>query len=357
MSALSDLGWSSFFAEQIDPDNEKTLVPARVAGQERGLYRLWAEAGEWFGEVAGRLRFEAHERGGLPAVGDWVLAKPPVGQGRAILHRVLAPRSRISRKVAGERVEEQVLAANIDTIFLMTSLNRDFNARRIERALTLAWESGARPVVLLSKADLAEDSAVWSREAASVAVGVPVHVTSAITGEGLDEVRRHLPPGSTAVLIGSSGVGKSTLVNALLGGASLRTAAVREHDDRGRHTTTSRQMLRVPGAGLLLDTPGLRELQLWDSGTGLARAFVDIESLSDRCQFADCRHESEPGCAVRRAVETGVLGRDRLSSYHKLRREQEYLDRKRDPLLRAEEQRKWKATHKAIRRLYKDRSS
>jgi ribosome biogenesis GTPase len=356
VSALSDLGWSSFFAEQVDADGEKrALVPARVAGQERGLYRLWTEAGEWCGEVAGRLRFDAVERGGLPAVGDWVLAKPPVGAGRATLHRILARRSRISRKVAGERIEEQVLAANIDTIFLMTSLNRDFNARRIERALTMAWESGARPVVLLSKADLAEDPAAWSRETASVAVGVPVHVTSAITGEGLDDVRQHLPPGSTAVLIGSSGVGKSTLINALVGGGQLRTAAVREHDDRGMHTTTSRQMLRVPGGGLLVDTPGLREMQLWDSGTGLARAFVDIESLSGPCHFADCRHESEPGCAVRQAVETGVLSRDRLSSYHKLRREQAFLDRKRDPRLLSEEQRKWRATHKALRRFYKDR--
>jgi ribosome small subunit-dependent GTPase A len=233
--ALSDLGWSPFFEKQVESDDhERAFVPARVVGQERSLYRLWSEAAEWLGEVSGRLRFDAHGRGGLPAVGDWVLVKPSPGDGRAIVHRALARRSRISRKVAGGRVEEQVLAANVDTIFLVTSLNREFNPRRIERALTLAWESGARPVVLLTKADLTADAAAWSEQTALVAVGVPVHVTSAVTGDGLDEVRQHLSPGSTAVLIGSSGVGKSTLINALLGGGRLRTAAVREHDDRGR---------------------------------------------------------------------------------------------------------------------------
>ncbi len=214
MPALSDLGWSPFFEEQVNPDDhERAFVPARVAGQERNLYRLCSEAGEWSGEISGRLRFGAHDRGALPAVGDWVLARAPQGDGRAIVHRALARRSRISRKVAGCRVEEQVLAANVDTIFLVTSLNREFNPRRIERALTLAWESRARPVVLLTKADLTADAAAWSEQAALVAVGVPVHVTSAVTGHGLDEVRQHLSPGSTAVLIGSSGVGKSTLIN------------------------------------------------------------------------------------------------------------------------------------------------
>jgi ribosome biogenesis GTPase / thiamine phosphate phosphatase len=352
--ALAELGWSSFFEDQIDSDDkERTLVPARVAGQARNLYRLWSETAEWSAEVSGRLRFD----GTLPAVGDWVLVNSPRGDGRAIVHRVLRRQSRISRKAAGGRVEEQVLAANVDTIFLVTSLNRDFNARRIERALTVAWESGARPVVLLSKADLTADAAPWREQAAAMAVGVPVLVTSAITGDGLDEIRQHLSPGSTAVLVGSSGVGKSTLVNALLGGATLRTAAVREHDDRGRHTTTSRQMLRVAGAGLLIDTPGLRELQLWDSAAGLGQAFADVEAAGARCHFADCRHESEPGCAVRQAVEAGLLDPERVQSYHKLRREQEFLDRKRDPLLRSEEQRKWKATHKALRRLYRDRKS
>lgn len=358
LSEMSELGWTPFFEDQIESnDVEKGLRPARVAGQERGLYRLWAGPDEWPAEMSGRLRFESREHGAMPAVGDWVLARAPRSEGRALIRRVLERRGRISRKVAGRRVEEQVLAANIDTLFLVTSLNREFNPRRIERALTLAWESGARPVVLLNKADLADDPAVWSRAAESVAAGAPAHLTCAITGSGLDAVRGYLTPGSTAVLIGSSGVGKSTLINALLGGPAIRTGPIREHDDRGRHTTTSRQMLRVPGGGLLIDTPGLRELQLWDSAMGLGHAFADVESLASRCRFSDCRHDSERGCAVRQAVDAGALHHDRLEGYRKLRREQEFLDRKRDPLLRAAERRKWKAVYKAMRRHYRERRS
>jgi ribosome biogenesis GTPase len=346
-------GWGPFFESQVEEEEKQQLVPARVSEEGRGAYRLWAEAGEWLAELAGRLRFEAVERADWPAVGDWVLARPPQGDGRALIQRVLERRSRFSRKVAGSRVDEQVIAANIDTVFLVTSLNREFNLRRIERYLTLVWESGARPVVVLNKADLIDNPAEWQLQAESVAMGVPVYVTSALRVQGLDELRKEIRPGSTTALLGSSGVGKSTLLNAFLGEDRLRAAAIREDDDRGRHTTTSRQLLFVPGGGLLMDTPGMRELQLWDSAEGLEHAFGDIEALALQCRFRDCKHESEPHCAVRQAIDEGRLDVARLENYHKLQREQQFLDRKRDAGLQAAERRKWKPIHKAMRNFKK----
>jgi ribosome biogenesis GTPase len=346
-------GWGPFFESQIREDERSQLVPARVAEEGRGVYRLYGESGEWLAELAGRLRFETTERADLPAVGDWVLVRPPQGSGRALIQHVLERRSRFSRKVAGNRVDEQVVAANIDTVFLVTSLNREFNLRRMERYLTLVWESGARPVVVLNKADLIDNPAEWRHQAESVAMGVPIYVTSALRGQGLEELRTEIRPGTTTALLGSSGVGKSTLINALLGKERLRTAAVREDDDRGRHATTSRQLLLVPGGGLLVDTPGMRELQLWDSAEGLEHAFADVEALAMQCHFRDCHHESEPNCAVRLAIAAGALEATRLESYHKLQREQRFLDRKRDAGLQAEERRKWKPIHKAMRNFRK----
>lgn len=353
MFRLPDLGWGPFFEAQVEVDERRQFLPARVAEEGRGVYRLFAERGEWLAELAGRLRFEAVERAELPAVGDWVLARPPQGEGRALIQRVLPRRGSFSRKVAGRRVDEQVIAANIDTVFLVTSMNREFNLRRIERYLTLVWESGARPVVLLNKADRVEDTSTWQRQAESVSMGVPILVTSGLTGAGLSGLREYVTPGTTAALLGSSGVGKSTLINALVGNGRLRTGAIREDDDRGRHITTARQMIPVPGGGLLIDTPGMRELQMWDSSEGLDHAFVDIEALALQCRFGDCRHLHEPGCAVRRGVSEGALEAARVESYHKLQREQQFLDRKRDVGLQAEERRKWKPIHKAMRNFKK----
>jgi len=353
---LTDLGWSSFFESQLTAGlqgEDRAPVPARVAEEARGVYRLFAQAGVWLAELTGRLRHEVTSRAGLPAVGDWVLARPSQGDGRALIQRVLARRSRFARKTAGTRVEEQIVAANVDTVLLVSSLNREFNVRRIERYLTLVWESGARPVVVLNKADLIPDPGAWRYQAESVAMGVPVFVTSAVTGEGLGELRPYLHRGETVALLGSSGVGKSTLINARIGEELLRTSAIREDDDRGRHTTTSRQMLLVPGGGVLIDTPGMRELQLWDSAAGLDHAFADVEALALQCFFTDCAHESEPKCAVLQAVEEGALDAARVESYHKLRREQAFLDRKRDPAAMAAERKKWRHIHKAMRNFSK----
>jgi ribosome biogenesis GTPase len=344
-----DLGWNSFFASQLGPGDCEPYFPARIVGEQKNSYQLWGEAGERFGEVSGRMLHAAVERGDLPVVGDWVVARPRPGGDRATIHRILARRTKFSRQVAGKRTAEQILAANIDCAFIVTSLNRDLNLRRIERYLTLTWQSGARPVVLLSKSDLCPDPARFIAEVESVAPGIPIHAISAVTGEGLDIILNYLTKGRTGVLLGSSGVGKTTLINRLMGGTLLPVAPIRESDDRGRHTTTSRQLVLLPDAGMIIDTPGLRELQLWQSEAGLDRSFEDIRSLAARCRYNDCRHQTEPGCAVLKALDEGALPTKRLESYRKLQKELDHLSVRQDVFLRQKQKRKWKQIHKAFR--------
>jgi ribosome biogenesis GTPase / thiamine phosphate phosphatase len=347
---LERLGWTSSFEEAFRSFVAEGLRPARVASAHTHLYRLYHEAGECLAEVAGRLRHEAAGPQDFPAVGDWVAASFPAGDGRAVVHAVLPRRTRFSRKMPGSVTEEQVLAANVDTVFLVGGLDGDFNPRRLERALVLAWESGADPVILLSKADLAADVEARRREAEAVAGGMAVHVVSSLRGEGLAAVRAYLGVGRTVALLGSSGVGKSTLINRLLGEERFATASVRAHDDRGRHTTTHRELVVLPEGGLVIDTPGLREIQLWSAAGGLERAFDDVQSLAAVCRFTDCAHESEPGCAVRAAEADGRLSPERLQSYFKLQRELRHLEVRQSHQLQSEQKAKWKAIHKAARR-------
>lgn len=349
MHRLEDLGWSSFFEAHWSPEERETLTPARIMEEHRNFYRLSTQHGDLMSEISGRLFFQAQGHRDLPAVGDWLLVQARWQERRATIQRVLPRRSKLSRKVAGSRVSEQIVAANVDTLFLVNGLDGDFNLRRMERYLALAWESGGQPVILLNKADLCDRIAERMAAVEEIAVGAPVHVLSAATGWGMDALSCYLGKGQTVALLGSSGVGKSTLINRLVGTELQKVQETRECDDRGRHTTTSRKLILLPAGGILVDTPGMRELQLWDSSEGLQRTFGDIESLAANCRFRDCRHLTEPGCAVREAMNEGSLDARRLASYAKLQKEQRYLARKQDVVARLEDKRKWKKIHKALR--------
>jgi ribosome biogenesis GTPase len=354
---LNALGWTPFFAEAFASHRQTGCEAARVAAEHRGGYRVYSARGELAAELSGRFRYKAALPGDFPAVGDWVAVETRPEQSKAVIQAVLPRRTKFSRSAAGNRAEEQIVAANIDDVFLVTSLNRDLNPRRLERYLTLAWESGADPVIVLTKADLCEDVAAEVRRVESVSGGVPAYVVSAVTGEGLAELAGCLRPGRTAVLLGSSGVGKSTLINFWCGEERLKVQAIREDDDRGRHTTSHRQLVLLPAGGLLLDTPGMRELQLWEGASGLHETFADVELFAARCHFADCQHDTEPDCAVRGAVALGELDAARLESHRKLVAEMRYLERKQDPLVQAAERRRIKSIAKNMRARYRIKES
>lgn len=323
---LASLGWSEFFAQAFAVHEPSGLIPARVALEHKHAYLLWTEAGELTGELLGRL-LRSGERSGLPAVGDWVAIMPRAAEKRASIHAVLPRRTRFSRRAAGDREEEQVIAANIDTAFLINGLDGDFNPRRIERYLALARNSGAELVVLLNKSDLDVDVAGCTASTRAIAGDVQVLTISAATGAGLETLETYIQSGRTVALLGSSGVGKSTLVNRLLGTTRQAVGTLRDDDDRGRHTTTRRELIVLPGGGLLIDTPGLRELQLWDNARdGLVAVFPEIVALAAHCRFRDCRHEAEPECAVQAAIRSHQLGGARFASFLKLRAELEARD-------------------------------
>jgi ribosome biogenesis GTPase len=339
--ALTDLGWTDSHTTDFEPHAAAGLSPARVSEQHRGAYVVLTEEGEIRAEAAGRLSYEANGFGDLPAVGDWVAVALRPAEGAGTIQAVLPRRTKFSRKVAWSATEEQVVAANVDTVFLLSSLNEDLNLRRLERYLTLAWESGARPVIVLTKTDLCAAVELRVAEVEAIAFGVPVHPISSITGDGLELVRSYIEPGKTIALLGSSGVGKSTLVNTLVGQELLAVKEIRESDGEGRHTTTHRQLVPLPEGGLVLDTPGMRELQLWESAEGLGETFADIEELAAQCRFNDCAHDTEPGCAIRAALGDGTLELGRWLSYGKLQRELAHLERRLDKRARSDERKRW----------------
>jgi ribosome biogenesis GTPase / thiamine phosphate phosphatase len=338
---LHQLGWDDGWEAAFEPHRADELTPARVTVQHRGAYDLAGEEGELRAPAAPRLA----RSGELPAVGDWVA----VDRGRGFVEAVLPRRSALSRKEVWHAAREQVLAANVDVAFLVQALPLDFNVRRLERYLAMAWESGAQPVVLLTKTDLVEDVEPWLTVVEGTTLGAaPVVALSAVTGDHLDDIRVFFEGNKTAVLLGSSGVGKSTLVNALLGDEVLETRDVRAGDQRGRHTTVHRELILLPGGGVVIDTPGIRELQLWDAD--LEQTFGDVEAVAAECRFSDCSHTSEPGCAVREALAEGTLSRERWTSYVKLQRELDALEVRRDARLRKERVREYKIRERAMRK-------
>ncbi len=343
---LISYGWDTYRELCPDPISTDQGVPARVLAEDRKGADLVAATGELRATVASRLR-RSLDPADHPSVGDWVLARPSPTPGWASIDAVLPRRSAFVRLSPDGRTP-QVLAANVDTVFIVDTLDREPNLRRLERYLVVAWESGANPVILLSKADRADDMSGVTREVEAVAAGTPVHATSVITGLGLADVRGYLQSGRTAAFIGPSGVGKSTLVNYFCAADVQQVGETREYDGKGRHTTTGRHLLRAPSGALFIDTPGLRELQLWDVDSGISRIFGDIEELAAQCRFSDCSHNGEPGCAVRAAAERGELDPERLESYQKLEQEAAAEEARRDKLLAAQAKRETKITTRAL---------
>lgn len=352
MKALEELGWTQEREAALAALALPGCRPARVLEKHLRAYTL----GTADGARPGICRQEFIQRGaGWPALGDWVAAEALAGEDKLLIRAILPRRGAFTRKKAGSTLQEQVVAANVDVVFLVTALGQDFSPRRLERYLSAAYSFGARPVVLLNKADLRPDAAAELAAARGLCAETPVHLVSAQTSAGLDALRGYLGPGVTAAFVGSSGVGKSSLINRLVGAEVLKVAAVRASDEEGRHTTTSGRLIPLPGGGLLVDTAGMREVQLWESEEGVERVFAEIEAAAGACKFGDCAHGKEPGCAVRAGLEQGVITEERLAAWRKLKRELEHQAVKDDQIAEAKEKRRWKQESRATRRRNEDK--
>jgi ribosome biogenesis GTPase / thiamine phosphate phosphatase len=346
---LEHLGWSDRHAHSFTSYCQSGFTIGRIAIEHRNSYLLYTQQGEVTAEVTGKLRHQATGIQDFPAVGDWVVIQTKAAEQHAIIHAILPRTSKFSRKIAGNAIEEQIIATNIDTVFLVSGLDGDFNLRRIERYLILAWESGANPVIVLNKADLCLNLQQCLMEVEEIAMGVPIVTLNAMQEQSIELLQPYLQPGKTIVLIGSSGVGKSTITNQLKGELVQTVQAVRLGDDRGKHTTTHRELIMLPSGALIIDTPGMRELQVWSSVEGLSEAFSDIEMLVEKCRFRNCRHEHEPGCAIRQALMDQVVDPKRFLNYQKLQREAQHLARKQDKRATLIEKERWKKNTKAAR--------
>lgn len=355
MSSLEQLGWGPFFQAQVAvARGGEGFRIARVTEEQRGRYRIAGEFDGW-AEVSGRFRHAAASGAAFPVVGDWVCVSAEPHAGHAIIHRRLDRRGVVARKSAGRSTDEQTIAANVDTIFLVTALAEDLSPRRIERYLAMVWEAGATPVVVLNKADLAADPAsAVANMRARISLDDVVAV-SALTEDGVKALDPYLEPAKTIALLGSSGVGKSTIANRLAGRDLQKVTPIRASDGTGRHTTTSRQLIELPGGALLIDTPGMRELQPWADESVVDRVFDDISQIALACRFSDCSHDGEPGCAVREAIAAGNLDVARLDHYRHLLREMAFEERKRDKAAAAQQKRRWKQITQMARARYRDR--
>lgn len=351
---LENLGWGKFFAERFGDYHNDGYSAARISLEHKNSYTVLTDRGEMPGLLTGRMYFDAMERDDLPVVGDWVVVRILDEQEpKATIHAILPRKSRFSRKEAGTKIGEQMVTANVDTVFIVVGLDHNYNTRRIERYLALAWESGANPVVVLTKADLCDSVDARLDEVRAVAIGVPVYAVSVVEKTGIEFLTHYMVRGRTVALLGSSGVGKSTIINYLVGEGVQRVQEVRQDDGRGRHTTTHRQMFALESGALVIDTPGMRELQLWDADEGLAETFKDIEEFARQCRFSDCTHQNEPGCEVQKSLNNGTLNPARFENYLKMLRELHHLAIKQDIGAAVAEKRKWRGIHKVQKEMKK----
>lgn len=346
---LNKLGFNAFHKKHFEECQFENVLLGRICSEHKSGYKLYSQKGELTAVVSGKFRNNSKAKEDFPAVGDWVIFEPVGGENKAIIQSVLPRKSKFSRKVAGKETQEQIIASNIDVAFVVCALNYDFNLRRIERYLSLIWQSGAVPVVVLTKTDLCADVQNKINEVTNIAFGVDIHAISNLSGEGIEILQDYFHENKTVVLLGSSGVGKSTLINNLAQENLMKVNELRSNIDKGRHTTTHKQMLVLPKGGLIIDTPGIRELQLWDAEDGISQCFRDIEELAKTCHFSDCKHHDEPGCAVLQAIDEGLLDASRLENYLKVLKEQEYILSRQTQSAAKIERNKWKAIHKQIK--------
>jgi len=361
---LEDLGWNDYFKTQFkNYEMKDVLEPARVSQEHKGLYKLMNSEGEYLAEISGKMRYTSIHYSDFPAVGDWVIAKIYAEEKKAIIHGLLTRKNKFSRKAvlsggmpdSQGKTEEQVLAANINTVFLVNGLDSDFSLRRIERYMTTVYDSNMNPVIVLNKTDLVKNPMDYINRVESIAFGVPVIPVCGIDNSGIDNLWEYIRPGDTIVLLGSSGVGKSTIINRLYGMDRQRVNSVRKFDQKGRHTTTTRELMVLPEGGILIDTPGMRELQPWKGEKDTANAFADIESLSDKCRFRNCNHESDSGCSVLEALEKKHLDSGRYENYIQMKKEARYLETRVEKRAQLVEKKRWKTISKFQKQLKKSR--
>lgn len=353
---LNKLGFDAFFQkhrEKLQDEQIEEFSIGRICAEYKENYKVFSELGEMNAFISGKFRNGCKTREDFPVVGDWVLFEAIDGGKKAIIQKILPRESKFSRKVAGKETQEQIIASNINFAFIVCALNYDFNIRRIERYLSLVWQSGAIPIVVLTKTDLCNDVQKKISEVQDIAFGVDIHAISNISTDGIEILQKYFADNKTIVLLGSSGVGKSSLINNLAKYEVMKVSTLRNNIDKGRHTTTHKQMIILPEGGLIIDTPGLRELQLWDAEDGIRQTFSDIEELANACKFSDCTHTMEPGCAVQKAINNGFLDASRLENYLRVQKEQKYLTSRQNQSAAKVERDKWKAIHKQIKNLNK----